>query len=82
MAFDPWPTVTGMLGSVGGWLGLRYFKKIELMEKRLRELEAAFLLQGEAHDRFVDGPVKDLRRIVRALHAKAYPHAVNPISDD
>jgi len=61
MAFDPWPTITTMLGSLAGWLGLRYFKKIETMQKQLAELEAAFKLQGEAHDQFVDNTVKDLK---------------------
>lgn len=82
MAIDPWPTLTGMVGTVAGWFGLRYFRKFEAMEKRLEELEAALKQQAEAHDRFVDGSVKDLKRTVISLWKRAHPHVECPVSGD
>lgn len=82
MAFDPWGTATGIVAAIFGGLGLRFFKRIDELETDVAELKEALKLQGAAYDRFVDGTVKDLKRTVRELYAKAHPRALPPISDD
>lgn len=82
MAFDPIGAATTALAGIFGWLGLRFFKRIDELEKRINDLELAIELQGAAHDQYVKGTIKDLKRTVRDLYSKAHPHALPPLSDD
>jgi len=74
MAIDPWPTVTGMVGTIASWLGLRYFRKIDKLVQENADLKEAVRIHGEH--------IHDLERTIVAIWKHAFPRSICPISSD